>query len=528
VVVKTKQSGTLLDDLKEMFANLRRYRMKLNPEKCTFGTPAGQLLGYIVSQRGIEANPSKIKAIEALEPPTELRDVQKFAGCLASLSQLVSRLGEKAMPLYQLMKKTDHFVWSQHADDAFNDLKRALSMAPILVAPASREPMLLCIVATPRVISVVIVVEHAEEGKELLVQHPVYYLSEVLTLSKQNYPHYQKVAYGVYMAARKLKHYFKEHPITVVSTTPLSEIIGCKDAIGRVAKWAIELAAHTIQYKPRTTIKSQILANFFADWGENQYLPPAPDSTHWRMNFDGSKMHGVLGSSVVLISPKGDKLHYMLQIRFTALNNVTEYEALVHGLKMAKEIGIRRILCFGDSDLVVHQVSAEWDSKDANMASYRFYVQQLCGFFEGCEFHHIPRANNDEADQLSKIGSTRKAIPVGVSLEIIRKPSIRPSLESNSIFVLEDPAPAKAPLPNPRAAASEQEGAAGQPSVAGKMKDSGAAVSRPASAAGHLGEAGSSSNPGVLILWYPASSTSGRYHPGQSHSPTISSLGTCR
>jgi hypothetical protein len=165
VVVKTKQSGTLLDNLKETFASLRRYRMKLNSEKCTFGMPAGQLLGYIVSQRGIEANHSKIKAIEALEPPTQLRDVQKFAGCLASLSRFVSRLGEKAMPLYQLMKKTDHFVWSQHADDAFNDLKRALSTAPILAAPAPREPMLLYIVATPRVISVMIVVTHTEEAR---------------------------------------------------------------------------------------------------------------------------------------------------------------------------------------------------------------------------------------------------------------------------------------------------------------------------------------------------------------------------
>jgi hypothetical protein len=199
---------------------------------------------------------------------------------LALVSQFVSRLGEKAMPLYQLMKKTDHFVWSQRANDAFNDLKRALSTAPILTAPAPRKPMLLYIAATPRVISVMIVVERTEEGKELLVQRPVYYLSEVLTLSKQNYPHYQKVAYSVYMAAKKLKHYFEEHPITVVSTTPLSEIIGCKDATGRVAKWAIKLAAHTIQYKPRTTIKSQIIADFFADWGEHQYLPLAPDSTH--------------------------------------------------------------------------------------------------------------------------------------------------------------------------------------------------------------------------------------------------------
>jgi hypothetical protein len=103
--------------------------------------------------------------------------------------------------------------------------------------------MLLYVRATLRVLSIVIVVERIEEGNELLVQRPVYYLSKMLILSKQNYLHYQKVAYGVYMAARKPKHYFEEHPIMVVSTTTLSESIGCKDATGRVAKWAIELAA---------------------------------------------------------------------------------------------------------------------------------------------------------------------------------------------------------------------------------------------------------------------------------------------
>jgi ribonuclease HI len=106
-------------------------------------------------------------------------------------------------------------------------------------------------------------------------------------------------------------------------------------------------------------------------------------------------------------------------MHFCASNNVAEYEALVHGLKLAKEISIWRILCFGDSDLVVHQVSGEWDAKDANMAYYRFYVQQLCRFFEGCEFRHVPRANNDEGDRLSKISSTKQDIPAGVSLEII-------------------------------------------------------------------------------------------------------------
>ncbi|SPT20150.1 unnamed protein product [Triticum aestivum] len=334
VVVKTEKRGTLLEDLKETFENLRRFQIKLNPEKCVFGVPAGQLLGFLVSERGIECNPVKIKAIERME------------------------------------------------------LKKMLVTPPVLAAPTPKEPMLLYIAATSRVVSTVIVVERKEEGKALPVQRPVYYLSEVLSSSKQNYPHYQKMCYGVHFAAKKLKPYFQEHPITVVCTAPLAEIIGSRDASGRVAKWAIDLAPYTIYYQPRTTIKSQALADFLVDWVETQYLPPAPDSTHWRMHFDGSKMRTSLGAGDVLTSPKGDKLQYALQIHFAASNNVAEYEVLIHGLRLAKELGIRRILCYGDPDLVVQQSSGDWDAKDTNMASYRFLVQQLSGYFEGCEFLH--------------------------------------------------------------------------------------------------------------------------------------------
>ena len=132
----------------------------------------------------------------------------------------------------------------------------------------------------------------------------MYYLSEVLSASKQNYPHYQKMCYGVYFTAKKLKPYFQEHPVTVVCTAPLAEIIGSRDASGQVAKWTIELAPYTIFYQPHTAIKSQALANFLVDWAETQYLPPAPDSTHWRMHFDRSKMHTSLGAGIVLTSPK--------------------------------------------------------------------------------------------------------------------------------------------------------------------------------------------------------------------------------
>jgi len=125
--------------------------------------------------------------------------------------------------------------------------------------------MMLYIAATTRVISIVMVVERPEKDRAQLVQRPVYYVSEVLSTSKQNYPHYQNICYGVYMAAKKLKPYFQAHPITVVSSAPLEKIIGNQDASGRVEKWAIEIATHGIKYEPRTTVKSQALADFLVD-----------------------------------------------------------------------------------------------------------------------------------------------------------------------------------------------------------------------------------------------------------------------
>ena len=118
----------------------------------------------------------------------------------------------------------------------------------------------------------------------------------------------------------------------------------------------------------------------------------------------------------------------------------------MRGLKVAKEIGIRRVQCFGDSDLVVQQVSGNWDAKDANMASYRFLVQQISGYFEGCEFVHVRREENQAADILSKLGSSRKEVPPEISLEHLRKPSIKPDPSSESIFVPVEPTSGVAPM----------------------------------------------------------------------------------
>jgi hypothetical protein len=116
-------------------------------------------LGFLVSHRGIEANPDKVKAIEEMRPPHNLKEMQCLAGCMAALGRFIARSGEKTLPFFKLMKRTGKFEWTPEADKAFAELKRYLMSPPIMVAPASREPLLLYIVATPRTASAVLVVE---------------------------------------------------------------------------------------------------------------------------------------------------------------------------------------------------------------------------------------------------------------------------------------------------------------------------------------------------------------------------------
>jgi hypothetical protein len=109
IMVKTKKVSNLVDDLDVAFKCLKAKNIRLNPEKCVFGIPRGMLLGFIVSKRGIEANPKKITAITKMGPIRDLKGVQRVTGCLAALSRFISRLGEKALPLYRLLKKSKHF-----------------------------------------------------------------------------------------------------------------------------------------------------------------------------------------------------------------------------------------------------------------------------------------------------------------------------------------------------------------------------------------------------------------------------------
>jgi hypothetical protein len=165
IMVKTRRGSTLVEDLTLVFDKLRATRTKLNPDKCVFGVSAGKLLGFLVSHWGIEANPEKIRAIEAMKPPDRIKDVQKLTGSLATLSRFISRLAERALPFFKLLRKSCPFSWTEEAEQAFQELKQHLVSLPVLVAPDPRELLYLYIATTAEVVSMVLVVERvAQEG----------------------------------------------------------------------------------------------------------------------------------------------------------------------------------------------------------------------------------------------------------------------------------------------------------------------------------------------------------------------------
>jgi ribonuclease HI len=213
--------------------------------------------------------------------------------------------------------------------------------------------------------------------------------------------------------------------VTVVSSFPLGEIIQCQEASGRIAKWAVELMGETISFAPRKAIKSQALADFLAKWVDTQ-LPTAPIQPKlWTMYFDGSLMKIGAGAGPLFISPLGKHVRYVMRLHFPASNNVAEYEALVNGLRIVVELGVRRLDARGDSQLVIGQVMKNSHYCDRKMEAYCDEVQRLEDKFYGLELNHIARRYNETVDELAKIASGRTMVPPNFFCRDIHQPSMK-------------------------------------------------------------------------------------------------------
>jgi ribonuclease HI len=401
IIVKSTKQENHITDLQETFANFKQAGLKLNPEKCVFGVKKGKFLGCLVSTKGIEANRSKIKAILRMEPPSTKKEAQRLAGRLDSLNRFISRSAERNLSFFVILKSAEVFQWGPAQQKAFEELKQYLIDLTTLTPPASGAPLLLYVAASHSEVSVALVQEKLEG--QIKKQAPVYFVSEVLSLSKKNYTELEKVLYAVLMASRKLRHYFQAFHIIVPSSQPLKDIMRNREATGRIGKWVAELNKFSIDYVHRSSIQSQALADFIADWTLGAQEEEAnKDAKAWTVFCDGSWGTFGAGAAVVLVVPSKVRTCYAVKLDFSCTNNIAEYAALLLGLRKLKAMGIRRAVLKTDSQVISGHVGKSCRARDPKLEKYLDIVRRLEASFEGFSVKNIPRGENEHADLLAK------------------------------------------------------------------------------------------------------------------------------
>ncbi|XP_034199030.1 uncharacterized protein LOC117614353 [Prunus dulcis] len=426
-----------LQNLSIMFGILKDYRMRLNPKKCAFGVSSGKFLGFMISQRGIEANPEKIKAIIDMERPKTTKDIQSLTGRVAALTRFISKATDKCVPFFKALKggKRD-ITWTAECDNAFQALKNYMSKAPLLSKPLPGEILYLYLSVSGTAVSSVLI--RKPEKAEL----PIFYVSKALQSAELRYPPLEQLALALVVSARRLRPYFQAHGIKVLTNQPLRQVLQKPEISGRLIKWAIELGEFDIQFVPRPAEKGQAVADFISELTPatvqptseaitETILPDQPGAERldtstpvWGLHVDGSANQQGCGAGLVLTTPDGLKIEYALRFDFRTSNNEAEYEALLAGLRLAKSMNAKQIRIHSDSQLIVNQVTADFAAKDASMYAYLSTAHQLLRSFQAYEIKQIPRGENSHADALARLASAiNDKVGRKVPVEILAQPS---------------------------------------------------------------------------------------------------------
>ena len=231
-----------------MFEVLRKHRLRLNAEKCTFGVGASKFLGYLITNRGIEVNPDQIEAVKRLRSPSNPKEVQVLTGMLAALNRFISKFSDRCRPFYQLLKKWKGFQWDDECEKAFQNLKEYLVRAPMLSAPEPGEELFMYLSVSEHAVSAVLL---RDQG----VQQPIYYVSKTLVDAKTRYLPLEKLVLALVHATRKLPQYFQAHIVYVLTEHPLQSLLKRSNLMGQIAKWGTRLGAFDVRYKPRSVVK---------------------------------------------------------------------------------------------------------------------------------------------------------------------------------------------------------------------------------------------------------------------------------
>ncbi|XP_074351895.1 uncharacterized protein LOC141691046 [Apium graveolens] len=371
-----------------------------------------------------------------VNPNDPSKDVQSLTGRVAALNRFVSKSSEKCLEFFKAIKGVGrNFEWTEKCEEAFQNIKKYLSSPPILSNPKEGETLVLYLVVSDFAVSAVLVRE--EDG----IQLPVYYVRKRLDDAETRYMSLEKLAYALILAFRKLRPYFQAHRVEVRTSYPLRQVMHKPESSGRILKWTVELGQFEVDYKPRTAIKGQALADFFLKCPPHQEIEPRAlvfipstkevgmesqnSAPWWSLFVDGASNGDGAGARIELISPEAHKIRCATHLAFHTTNNDAEYEALINGLKLALEMKVENLNMFSESMSMVYQIKGGYQAKRPGTELYLKCVQSIITRFNEVRLELIPCGKNEGTDELAKLGSCREATLLGVMLlDIQRQPSM--------------------------------------------------------------------------------------------------------
>ena len=209
MLVKSLKKDDHVSDLREMFALLRKYNMKLNLAKCTFRVGSRKFMGFMVNHLGIEANPSKVQALLDLQSQETVKDIHKLTVMIVALSRFISKSTDKCRSFFQALKMGKNLVWSANCEEAFQQIKQYLGGIPMLAKQRMGKDLTLYLSVSEHVVSGILVKD------EVMAQTPICYVSKALQDAETRYPEIDKLALALVVATRKLRPYFQSHVILV-------------------------------------------------------------------------------------------------------------------------------------------------------------------------------------------------------------------------------------------------------------------------------------------------------------------------
>ncbi|XP_075640645.1 uncharacterized protein LOC142612434 [Castanea sativa] len=320
----------------------------------------------MVSQRGIEVDPDKSKAIVEMKPPRTEKEIQEFLERIQYISKFIAQLTMTCELIFKLLKKEVPTVRNEQCQEAFKKIKSYLMKPPILVLPAPEKPLLLYLTSTKTAMEALLA-QYLEETRK---ENAIYYISKKMLPYEEKYSPLEKICVALVWATCKLRHYMLAYKVFLITRMdPLKYLMEKPVQDRKTAKCVLLLSEFDIKYVTQKSVKGRAIANHLAYWSPKEAEEVQGDFLDedimgievesLKMYFDGVINQNGSGIGVLLISPKGTHIPFSGRLNFPATNNVTEYEACIMGLQASLGRGVKELELYGGLALIISQIKEE-------------------------------------------------------------------------------------------------------------------------------------------------------------------------